>query len=109
MDFMPNYDQRVADIQWWLNQTYASVPGFVEAPNDGRTGWPTIRSMTTALQIEVGVPASQITTSFGPLTLSLLSSKFGNIGPATESAPGGGNVIMLVKGGLYCKGYSGGT
>lgn len=106
---MPAYDARIADIQYWLNQTYGGAQGFQTAPDNGQTGWPTIQSLITALQIEVGVPANQITNSVGPLTLSLLTSRFGNIGPSTPSLVGGYNVVQLVKGALYCKGYSGGT
>lgn len=106
---MPAFDPRVYDIQYWLNATYAGQTGFRPAPDDGKTGWATMQSLTTALQIEVGVPSSQISTSFGPLTLSLLTSKFGHIGPTTNTTTSGFNVVQMVKGALYCKGYSGGS
>ena len=37
-------DERVKDVQVWLNQTYGKVSGFKKAPENGLTGWPTIYS-----------------------------------------------------------------
>jgi peptidoglycan binding domain protein (fragment) len=33
-------DERVKEVQVWLNETYGGVPGFEKAPIDGKTGWP---------------------------------------------------------------------
>ncbi|KAJ3272069.1 hypothetical protein HK104_004555 [Borealophlyctis nickersoniae] len=95
-------DEWVLNAQKWVNQQYGSVPGYVKSPENGKTGWPTMYSLTRALQYEVGIAASDMSDTFGPTTLSLVTSKLGNIGPNSPK-----NVILIVQSGLYCKGYSG--
>lgn len=95
-------DVWVLNAQQWVNQTYRGRPGYVAAPEDGRTGWPTMFALTRALQLELGLSGDQLSDSFGPTTLSLLTSKFGNIGPGAL-----GLVVTILQCGLYCKGYSG--
>jgi peptidoglycan hydrolase-like protein with peptidoglycan-binding domain len=95
-------DQWVLNAQRWINRTYGSVPGYVRSPEDGRTGWSTMYSLTRALQHELGLNADQLSDTFGPTTLSLVISKYGEI---DEKSPQ--NIITIVQCGLYCKGYDG--
>ncbi len=95
-------DQWVLNAQRWVNQTYGSVPGYVATSEDGRTSWSAMHSLTRALQHELGLPADQLSDSFGPTTLSLVVSKYGEIGDKSPE-----NIIMIVQCGLYCKGYDG--
>ncbi|MBP2057343.1 peptidoglycan hydrolase-like protein with peptidoglycan-binding domain [Lactobacillus colini] len=92
-------DERVKDVQVWLNKTYGNVSGFKKAPEDGRTGWDTIYSLREGLQYELGV--SPLAEGFGDMTRSALSSVIGSLTPGYS-----GNIIKLVKGAFWCKGIS---
>ena len=48
-------DERVKEVQVWLNKTYKGVNGFEKAPENGRTGWATVYSLREALQHELGI------------------------------------------------------
>ncbi|RLK61783.1 glycoside hydrolase domain-containing protein [Actinokineospora cianjurensis] len=95
-------DIKVLEAQQWVNATYGAVPGYVRCPEDGRTAWSTMFSLTRALQHELGITA--LSDSFGPTTLSLLTQR-GNVGPG-YSKP---NIVRIVQHALFCKGYWGGT
>lgn len=95
-------DQWVLEAQRWVNRTYGGHAGFVAAPETGRTGWSTMFALTRALQIELGLSGSQLSDTFGPTTLSLVTSRYGDIGQGDPA-----NVVRIVQCGLYCKGYWG--
>ncbi|WP_245614487.1 glycoside hydrolase domain-containing protein [Actinokineospora inagensis] len=95
-------DEWVLQAQRWVNRTYGGTPGYVPAPETGRTGWSTMFALTRALQIEVGLSGDQLSDTFGPTTLSLLTQRFGDIDPGEPA-----NVVRIVQSGLYCKGYWG--
>lgn len=95
-------DPMVLAAQQWVNATYGGHSGYVKVPETGKTGWSTMFSLTRGLQIELGVAESQLSDTFGPTTVSLLTSKIGNVGPGAST-----NVVKIVQSGLYCKGYSG--
>jgi peptidoglycan hydrolase-like protein with peptidoglycan-binding domain len=95
-------DEWVLHAQQWVNTVYGGRPGFVPAPENGRTGWPTMFALTRALQLEVGLSGDQLSDTFGPTTLARVTSMFGNIGGGAPT-----NVIRIVQCGLYCKGYTG--
>lgn len=63
-------DERVKEVQVWLNKTYKGVNGFEKAPENGRTGWATIYSLREALQHELGI--STLGQGFGDMTKSAL-------------------------------------
>lgn len=94
-------DPWVANVQVWLNNTYTGVPGWELVTVDGQTSWPTMYALTRALQHELGI--TSLSDNFGPGTLSALAA-IGNIGPSTSNK----NIIRIVQGGMYCKGYNGG-
>lgn len=93
-------DERVKDVQVWLNQTYGKVSGFKKAPENGLTGWPTIYSLREGLQHELGITA--LAEGFGDSTKKALSAKIGDLKRGYH-----GNIIKLVKGAtlsiLLCK------
>ena len=94
-------DQMVLTTQSWLNDTYKNNPNWVTLELTGKTGWPTIRGLIRALQIEIGI-----------------SSPNGNFGPATEAAcptlkmdlnttdPRTNRLVHLLQGAMWCKGFS---
>jgi peptidoglycan hydrolase-like protein with peptidoglycan-binding domain len=91
-------DLRVLEAQQWVNTTYTGVVGYVRAPEDGRTGWPTMYSLTRALQHELGI--TTLSDAFGPTTLGRLETRGGV--PLTETNH---NIIKIIQSACYCKGY----
>ena len=63
------------------------------------TGWSTMYALTRGLQIELGITTP--VDSFGPTTLSLLD----NLGPISTTSNTYPNIVKIIQGGLYCKGY----
>lgn len=96
-------DPWVLDTQIWLNTTYSWHPDWETVPQDGSTGWPTVEGLTRALQVELGI--SSLSSNFGPTTLAELTSQYGAIGLGQYP---GSNVVKIIQGGSYCKGYDGG-
>lgn len=88
-------DAMVLRVQEWLNDTYGNDSRFNRVTEDGITGWGTIYGLRRALQIELGI--QETSNSFGPTTYSLCPS----IPQGSE-----GNLVYIVQGGLWCKGYS---
>lgn len=88
-------DERVLQVQEWLNQTYGDDSRFNKIEEDGLTGWSTIYALRRALQIELGI--EETSNSFGPTTYSLCPT----IPQGSE-----GNLVYIVQGGLWCKGYN---
>lgn len=94
-------DEKVLAAQKWANATYSGVSGYNKCPEDGRTGWSTMFSLTRALQHELGI--GTLSDSFGPTTLSKLAAR-GDIGSKEPNA----NIRKIVQHALFCKGYWGG-
>lgn len=94
-------DDKVLAAQKWVNATYANVPGYAKCPEDGRTGWSTMFSLTMALQAELAM--APLVASFGPGTLSELAKR-GDIGPNESNV----NIKKIIEHALFCKGYWGG-
>ena len=87
-------DQMVLATQQWLNKTYGDDSRYNRVPEDGLTGWNTIYGLRRALQIEEGITATS--NNFGPSTYSKCPDiKKGDTG----------NLVYIVQGGLWCKGY----
>ena len=97
-------DLQVQGTQTWLNSTYGSHPQWVPVPVHGYTGWPTIYGLTRALQIELGI--TTLADTFGPTTESQFNTQFGTLNPI--STAGKPNVVRILQGALWCKGYPGG-
>lgn len=93
----------VLNSQRWLNNTYGSKPGYNTIAEDGSTGWETMFGLTRALQIELGI--TDTSDTFGPTTMSKLTSKFGTIGTGFTKNK---NLVTIIQCALWCKGYWGG-
>lgn len=94
-------DAMVLATQQWLNTTYGSVTGWVTLTEDGNTGWNTVYGLRRGLQHELGI--APVSSGFGAATAAAFTAKIGTIGSSTTSQ----NVLRLVSGSLWCKGYSG--
>ncbi|PKV87527.1 glycoside hydrolase domain-containing protein [Streptomyces sp. TLI_146] len=94
-------DEKVLAAQKWVNSTYAATPGYVRCPEDGRTGWSTMFSLTMALQAELGI--TPLVASFGPGTLAKLAAR-----PDINANEPNVNIKKIVEHALFCKGYWGG-
>ncbi|WP_026449422.1 glycoside hydrolase domain-containing protein [Actinopolyspora mortivallis] len=94
-------DEKVLAAQKWVNSTYGDVPGYKKCPEDGKTGWSVMYSLTRALQHELGITA--LSDNFGPSTLSHLR-QHGPIGPGESNK----NIVKIVQHACFCKGYWGG-
>ncbi|WP_175440393.1 glycoside hydrolase domain-containing protein [Micromonospora yangpuensis] len=91
-------DYQIFAAQRWVNGTYANAPGYLRCPENGRTGWSTVLSLTQALQHELGI--SPTVQSFGPGTYNAVKNR--NLLPSQESRS---NLIRIYNGALWCKGY----
>lgn len=93
-------DLAVKLAQEWVNATYAGRSNYVACPESGITGWPTMRSLTRALQIEIG---AGVDGQFGPGTATKMT-QFGVVSASTPNV----NIRTIIQCALYCKGYDGG-
>lgn len=93
-------DEMVLTVQNWLNATYTGKPGYNPVNPIGKTGWETMYGLTRALQIELGIatPADSV----GPTTLQYLT----NLGPISMNSNTKTNIVLIIQGGMYCKGYN---
>ena len=97
-------DPQIISVQNWLNTTYGWHSQWVAAPTHGFTGWETIYALTRALQIELNI--TTLADAFGPTTQSRFVSTFGVLSPS--STAGRPNVVRILQGAMWCKGYRGG-
>lgn len=91
-------DVHIFTAQKWVNATYANAPGYLRCPEDGRTGWPTVLSLTQGLQHELGI--SPTVQNFGPGTFDAVKRR--NTLPGAET---NANLVRIYNGALWCKGY----
>src|SRR5690349_9918855 len=95
-------DEKVLAAQKWVNSTYGGVSGYVKCPEDGKTGWATMYSLTMGLQRELGI--SPVVANFGDGTLAKVAA-LGTIGIGWKRIP---NIVKIIRHALFCKGYWGG-
>lgn len=109
-------DLKVLQVQQWLNFKYSMKPNFIKVTEDGVTGGETVKALIRALQIEIN---SQITNDDEKLTVD---ADYGNssqvafynlfpqwLGKDTDrSKEYVKNIISIIKGGFFCKGYDAG-
>lgn len=91
----------VLKVQEWLNTTYSGKTGYTVISEDGITGTTTVKALTIALQIEIGIALPD--GVFGPTTSALcptLSIDSDSNDPLVYRQ------IKILQGSLYCKGYS---
>lgn len=100
-------DPWVQATQVWYNHEYGSRPGHTPLTVDGQSGWKTMYALTRALQTELGI--TSLSDNFGSGTLSALAS-FGTVSASNPNTAGSpSNIVKIVQGGLYCKGYNAGN
>lgn len=101
-------DQAVLKTQAWVNKTYSDNPAYSPVEATGVTGWPTMKALTTALQIELKIASPN--GSFGPATRSAFQSLSINSKPDAGASEADinslKNKICILQGALYCKGYN---
>lgn len=93
-------DAKVLEAQQWVNSTYSAVPGYNPCPENGRTGWATMYSLTRALQHELGI--TPLSDNFGPTTLAKLAA-YGDVGVNVSNT----RIVRILQHALFCKGYWG--
>lgn len=94
-------DTLVQKTQEWLNKTYGGRIGYSPLREDGITGWSTVKALTFALQVELGV--SSPNGFFGPDT----TEKFKAISPISMNSDSTKeNINYIIQGALFCKGYN---
>ncbi|MFC4597054.1 glycoside hydrolase domain-containing protein [Cohnella hongkongensis] len=94
-------DQMVLEVQKWLNNNYSGKTGYSQIAEDGITGTTTVKALTIALQIEIGISSPD--GVFGPTTSSLCPTL--SMG-SNSNDPVVNRQIRILQGSLYCKGYS---
>lgn len=94
-------DTKILETQSWLNLTYGDNKYWKKLDLTGKTGWPTIRGLITALQIELGISAPN--GSFGPATEGAYKPLTLNSNNGNQSIK---NQIQILKGAMWCKGFS---
>jgi len=80
------------------NSEYASAPGYIRCPENGKTGWSTVLSLTQGLQHELGI--SPTVQNFGPGTFAAVKAR--NTVPIREGTP---RLVRLYNAAMWCKGY----
>ena len=91
-------DIHVFAAQKSVNTRYHNAPGYIPCPEDGRTGWPTVLSLTQGLQHELGI--SPTVQNFGPGTFAAVKAR-GTLPEFELNA----NLKRIYNGALWCKGY----
>jgi len=92
-------DEMVLETQKWLNRTYSKINGYEPAPENGRTGWPTIYALREALQHEA--KSAAIGEGFGSATEAAVSTVIGKLVLGYH-----GNLATLIQGAFWCKGIN---
>lgn len=94
-------DQKVKNVQNWLNNTYEGNSNWVEIDADGMTGRSTVKGLIRALQIELNL--SNVDGIFGKSTIIAFDTLFPNkLSPESYSTKP--NITKILTGGFYCRG-----
>ncbi len=100
-------DNFILHTQQWLNETYGNDSRFQIVEENGKVGWPTIRALTRALQIELGLQEGVVNGTFGPTTTYEFNSFYPDgIKQQDDNDSSESNVYAIIQGALFCKGYS---
>lgn len=94
-------DQQVKLTQEWLNATYSSNSNYVVIAEDGQTGGGTFRALVRALQIELNLSVDGIYGNGVKAAVNAL-----NLTPGYSA---NANIVKIIRGSLWCKGYTGGS
>lgn len=94
------FDTMVHEVQEHLNALYSTNPYWVKIEENGKTGWPTIRGLIRALQIEIGI--SEPNGNFGPATEAACPTLKKNLNPSESEE----RLVYILQGAMWCKGFS---
>ncbi|MBO3444972.1 glycoside hydrolase domain-containing protein [Clostridium sp. CCUG 7971] len=94
------FDQMVYEVQQYLNEIYFRNAHWVTIDESGKTGWPTIRGLIRALQIEIGI--STPNGNFGPATEAACPTLKKNLNPNEHEK----RLVYILQGAMWCKGFS---
>lgn len=100
-------DPMVLQVQEYLNSTYGNRAGYTPAPENGKTGWSTMYSLTRALQLELGITSTS--DSFGPLTAAEYKRWGEMVLGRVPTDTKGQRIVRILQGACWCKGYSPGA
>ncbi len=92
-------DEKVKEVQKWLNENYGDNSQFIKVEEDGITGNSTCKALIRVMQIELGL--ATVDGVWGNSTTSAYSS----IG-IKSSGTNFKNQIYIIQGGFYCKGIN---
>lgn len=98
--FKPDGDVMVLKTQEYLNTTYSWNPNWVRIEPNGKTGWPTIKGLIRALQIETGISTPNGT--FGPATEAACPTLKKDLNPTNKTE----RLVFILQGAMWCKGFS---
>lgn len=91
------YDQMVLETQQYLNAIYGNNEHWVMIDENGKTGWPTIRGLIRALQIETNI--STPNGNFGPATEAACPTLKKNLNPSEKTK----RLNYILQGAMWCK------
>ncbi|RSK43109.1 glycoside hydrolase domain-containing protein [Bacillus canaveralius] len=96
-------DVMVYEVQRWVNSTYQGMPGFIPAPENGKTGWSTMYALTRALQIEFGLtPVDNFGNGTAQAFRNWGEMELGKVPDTLQ----GQRIVRILQGGMFCKGYN---
>lgn len=97
---MQRLDEMVLRTQKYLNSTYSGNVHWINITENGKTGWPTIRGLIRALQIETGISTPNGT--FGPATEAACPTLKKDLNPSEKTK----RLVYILQGAMWCKGFS---
>lgn len=100
---MINEDPLIIAVEEWLNNNYSNHPSFGYLEPEGRPGNTVVGRLTMALQIELGI--TNPVPSFGPST----EKAFQNLSRDQFDEEKRYNLVYILQGAFWAKGYSPGT
>lgn len=114
---IPINDRLVWYVQNWLNTTYGENSEYESIDRDGLTGQGTVKALIKALQIEMNTQISGqenkilVDGDYGNTSQLAFFELFPNwLGKDTDSSQQHvKNIIKIIKGGFFCKGYDAGS
>lgn len=97
-------DERVREVQSWLNTTYENIPNWVRIDEDGMTGGGTVKALIRALQYELNLNVDGV---FGNGTKSAFNERFKQgLSESTTINSSTEKIIYILQGGFWCRGIN---
>ena len=97
-------DERVREVQQWLNTTYGNTSDWITIDEDGITGGATVKALIRGLQNELNLTVDGI---MGVGTKTAFDNKFPQgLSENTVRDNSTINIIYILQGGLWCRGIN---